>query len=412
MSTNNNNKKFEKMPAPLECRHPKSMVLALKTIIVRERERKRQEEEMADKIVERRKQQLEKLRKKREAETLTLEQTKDQIIHLEDKLVSLRGEKHDLFLQLKKVLNESENRRKQIKEHEMRASMTDYTMTHPTHHQYPPIPLHGSHMLPVQGAPLHGRPSMLGDKMYRAPTPPGPPVQAIKRARSPSPPIVELYPQHSPHFSPAAFAAGSYRPRAGHPPYTSSQASSSAFISQAQAGYPHRQQASLHSSFTTSASTNPSKYQARDSPFSAYPLHYSHEGQGDHFPPGFQGFPPGAQHVQASLEQPSKSSTFAEEQSHYQSKLQSQHLRPIGSVQALQQHQALLPPQVSHIQQAQGKGLPASYQSRRKPDSPVYGQKKPGQSPHGAAYQGGQPPRPSGYSTATSHGGHAGGRFY
>ncbi|PIK36782.1 putative G protein pathway suppressor 2 [Apostichopus japonicus] len=315
---------------------------------------------MADKIVERRKQQLEKLRKKREAETLTLEQTKEQIIHLEDKLVSLRGEKHDLFLQLKKVLNESENRRKQIKEHEMRASMTDYTMTHPTHHQYPPIPLHGSHMLPVQGAPLHGRPSMLGDKMYRAPTPPGPPVQAIKRARSPSPPIVELYPQHSPHFSPAAFAAGSYRPRAGHPPYTSSQASSSAFISQAQAGYPHRQQASLHSSFTTSASTNPSKYQARDSPFSAYPLHYSQRVKEIIFRPDFK-------HVQASLEQPSKSSTFAEEQSHYQSKLQSQHLRPIGSVQALQQHQALLPPQVSHIQQAQGKFLFICFDSGKPP---------------------------------------------
>ncbi|PIK49609.1 putative G protein pathway suppressor 2 [Apostichopus japonicus] len=361
------------------------MVLALKTIIVRERERKRQEEEMADKIVERRKQQLEKLRKKREAETLTLEQTKEQIIHLEDKLVSLRGEKHDLFLQLKKVLNESENRRKQIKEHEMRASMTDYTMTHPTHHQYPPIPLHGSHMLPVQGH-QESQESFSSNR------------RALSAALS--------------SLLTSCVCGRFLQTESWTPPYTSSQASSSAFISQAQAGYPHRQQASLHSSFTTSASTNPSKYQARDSPFSAYPLHYSHEGQGDHFPPGFQGFPPGAQHVQASLEQPSKSSTFAEEQSHYQSKLQSQHLRPIGSVQALQQHQALLPPQVSHIQQAQGKGLPASYQSRRKPDSPVYGQKKPGQSPHGAAYQGGQPPRPSGYSTATSHGGHAGGRFY
>lgn len=411
------------MPAPLESRQPKAMMLALKTIIVRERERKRQEEEMADKIVERRKQEQEKLRKKREAESLTLEQTKEQINTLESKLVSLRAEKHDLFLQLKKVLNETESRRKQIKEHEMRVTMNDYAMNHPSHHQYPPLPL-GSHMLQVQGAPLHGRPTMLGDKMYRAQTPPGPPVQGIKRPRSPSPPIVELYPQHSvqaSHYPPAAFAAaaaaGSYRPR-GHPAYTSAQASSSAFISQAQsagAGYPHRQQASLHSSFTSSGQSNPSKYQARESHYPSFTLPYSHEGQGDHYPPGFQGYPPTAQHVQAGLEQSSKSSSFAEEQSHYQSKLQSQHLRPMGSVhtQALP-HQTLLPQQVTHMQQTQGKGLPASYQPRRKQESPVYSQKKPGPPPHAAGYQGSQqgPPRPSSYSSSQGHGQHTGARFY
>ncbi len=48
---------------------------------------------------------------KRQQQTTTLEEIKDQLVMLERKLTDLKAEKHQLFLQLKKVLNEDENRR-------------------------------------------------------------------------------------------------------------------------------------------------------------------------------------------------------------------------------------------------------------------------------------------------------------
>lgn len=82
---------------------------ALKRHIMRERERKKQEREAEV--------EEERLRKEREAreqeDVMTLGETKEQISNLEAKLALLKEEKHQLFLQLKKVLNEDDNRRKQ-----------------------------------------------------------------------------------------------------------------------------------------------------------------------------------------------------------------------------------------------------------------------------------------------------------
>jgi TolA-binding protein len=62
--------------------------------------------------------EVERQRKERERQqkqhVLTLSETKDQICHLESRLSELKDEKHQLFLQLKKVLNEDETRKRQL----------------------------------------------------------------------------------------------------------------------------------------------------------------------------------------------------------------------------------------------------------------------------------------------------------
>lgn len=62
----------------------------------------------------------ERLRKERELQqkqdVMTLGETREQISTLENELRKLKEEKHQLFLQLKKVLNEDDRRRQLIKE--------------------------------------------------------------------------------------------------------------------------------------------------------------------------------------------------------------------------------------------------------------------------------------------------------
>lgn len=100
------------MPAAVEEKSDRSdqMWKALKCHIQRERARKKQEREAEV--------EEERLRKEREAreqqDVMTLGETREQISQLESKLQLLKEEKHQLFLQLKKVLNEDDNRRRQL----------------------------------------------------------------------------------------------------------------------------------------------------------------------------------------------------------------------------------------------------------------------------------------------------------
>ena len=56
-------------------------------------------------------------KKKEEEDSLTLEQTKEQISQLERRFESLKQEKHELFSELKKVLHqEDESKKKQMRE--------------------------------------------------------------------------------------------------------------------------------------------------------------------------------------------------------------------------------------------------------------------------------------------------------
>ncbi|XP_034020082.1 G protein pathway suppressor 2 isoform X2 [Thalassophryne amazonica] len=148
------------MPALLE--RPKlsnAMARALHKHIMRERERKRQEEEEVDKMMEQKmKEEEERKRTKEIEERMSLEETKEQVMKMGEKLQGLQEEKHQLFLQLKKVLHEEEKRR--------RKEQSDITSLTSASYQ-PSLPMHaGQHLLSIQGSPVsHSRPgALLGER--------------------------------------------------------------------------------------------------------------------------------------------------------------------------------------------------------------------------------------------------------
>ncbi|XP_072349613.1 G protein pathway suppressor 2 isoform X1 [Scyliorhinus torazame] len=151
------------MPALLE--RPKmssAMARALHQHIMKERARKRQEEEEVDKMMEQKmKEEQERKRKKELEERMSLEETKEQISKMELKLQSLQEEKHQLFLQLKKVLHEEEKRRAKMKEQRFQSSDMN-TLTQATYPQA--LAVHSSqHLINIQEG--HGRPGgLLGDR--------------------------------------------------------------------------------------------------------------------------------------------------------------------------------------------------------------------------------------------------------
>lgn len=82
---------------------------ALRKHIMRKRQRLKQEMEQ-DAIEKRLKREREQ---ERIQDAMTLDQIKEQLSNLEKRLETLRSEKHDLFVQLKQVLNEGNSKRKQ-----------------------------------------------------------------------------------------------------------------------------------------------------------------------------------------------------------------------------------------------------------------------------------------------------------
>lgn len=68
-------------------------------------------EQEADAEEERQRKERERQQKQ---DVMTLGETREQISNLENELSQLKDEKHQLFLQLKKVLNEDDNRRRQL----------------------------------------------------------------------------------------------------------------------------------------------------------------------------------------------------------------------------------------------------------------------------------------------------------
>lgn len=88
---------------------------ALKGFIVADRQRRQEEYEA----------QCEEQRLRREREEVerqnnqSLEETRGQITRLDEQLADLHSQKHQLTVQLKKVLNEDETRKKQAKENEL-----------------------------------------------------------------------------------------------------------------------------------------------------------------------------------------------------------------------------------------------------------------------------------------------------
>ncbi|XP_042367925.1 G protein pathway suppressor 2 isoform X1 [Plectropomus leopardus] len=155
------------MPALLE--RPKlsnAMARALHKHIMRERERKRQEEEEVDKMMEQKmKEEEERKRTKEIEERMSLEETKEQVMKMGEKLQVLQEEKHQLFLQLKKVLHEEEKRRRKEQSCSFVLSSDITTLTSASYQ--PSLPMHaGQHLLNIQGSPVsHSRPgALLGER--------------------------------------------------------------------------------------------------------------------------------------------------------------------------------------------------------------------------------------------------------
>ncbi|XP_056638802.1 G protein pathway suppressor 2 isoform X1 [Diorhabda sublineata] len=156
--------------------HDEQMWKVLKAHILRERARKKQEREQEV--------EEERLRKEREAreqqDVMTLGETREQISQLEQKLTHLKEEKHQLFLQLKKVLNEDDNRRRQKENTENLISIQSL----PTNMVHPQLYIQQPQQQQLQPTPQ--------PRLAQMPQQPQPPPQAAykqaKRPRSPSPP--------------------------------------------------------------------------------------------------------------------------------------------------------------------------------------------------------------------------------
>ncbi|XP_041440969.1 G protein pathway suppressor 2 L homeolog isoform X2 [Xenopus laevis] len=203
------------MPALLE--RPKlsnTMARALHRHVMMERERKRQEEEEVDKMMEQKlRDEQERRRKKEMEERMSLEETREQIMKLQDKLNSLQEEKHQLFLQLKKVLHEEEKRRRKEQSDLTTLASAAYTQGMVMHT--------GAHLINMQGSPGgHSRnTSLMSD---RAKQMFGPPVIAGRHYSSQT------------SFSPTAAEHGQYQSSpSSHGPYTVSQSQHSFAAGQA-----------------------------------------------------------------------------------------------------------------------------------------------------------------------------------
>lgn len=73
-------------------------------------------EREADEEEERQRKERERQKKQN---VMTLGETREQISNLEEELVKLQKEKHDLFTELKRVLHEEEHRKRLVKENRL-----------------------------------------------------------------------------------------------------------------------------------------------------------------------------------------------------------------------------------------------------------------------------------------------------
>ncbi|KAG8226469.1 hypothetical protein J437_LFUL009777 [Ladona fulva] len=188
------------MPAVLveKPKRNEAMWNALKAHIIRERQRKKQEQE-ADAEVERQRKERERQQKQ---DVMTLGETREQISHLEAKLAQLKDEKHQLFLQLKKVLNEDDIRRRQLvkESNDMLNMHGNYPAVALGSGGHPPIFLQANMSLAGR-TPLykvtsgHGQHNLLPPLNQYEVIQNGAMMGALKRTHSPSPPLHQGYHQ-------------------------------------------------------------------------------------------------------------------------------------------------------------------------------------------------------------------------
>ncbi|KAF4517426.1 hypothetical protein B566_EDAN005035, partial [Ephemera danica] len=178
-----------KMPAPVAGRGKNAEAVwnAVRAHVIKGLVKKKQEQE-ADAEVERQRKERERQQKQN---VMTLGETREQIQQLETRLSQLKEEKHQLFLQLKKVLNEDDNRRRQlVKESNDMMGMHGYPAGPVTIGGHPQLFLHPNMSLNARSTGIykqlppeheqHSWPSEYHLLSNRRGT--------LKRPRSPSPP--------------------------------------------------------------------------------------------------------------------------------------------------------------------------------------------------------------------------------
>lgn len=128
------------MPTTVYEREDVSPVMhsALRVYILREKEKRKQEAAEAEKIFEKRVKEEEEKRKKKEEELSTIEDIKEQLATLNQKLVGLRQEKHQFFHKFKRLLND-ENLKKNLKN--QREQQCDVQSATPIPSRYHPSPV-------------------------------------------------------------------------------------------------------------------------------------------------------------------------------------------------------------------------------------------------------------------------------
>ncbi|XP_054258081.1 G protein pathway suppressor 2 [Macrosteles quadrilineatus] len=167
-----------------------AMWQALKAHIIKQRQKKKQEQE-ADAEVERQRKERERQQKQ---DKMTLGETREQISQLEQRLQQLKDEKHQLFLQLKKVLNEDDNRRRQLVKESSNSDMIEM-------YGYPGVTLGNPQLFLQQNMQLANR-----NPLYKVP--PSHtllPAGTLKRRRSPSPANYPQYGTYKPATSQATY---------------------------------------------------------------------------------------------------------------------------------------------------------------------------------------------------------------
>jgi len=186
----------EKLPSVMieRPKMPRATWDALRSHIIRERLRKKQEHEQNQEFE---RQKMEREHKKKQ-EALTLEETKQQIQNFETKLTQLKEEKHQLFNVLKKVLLEDENSKRRKEVHQPGIQYLQPTARTPSGGGGHGAHAHGAHASTMYMKP-HPQILMQGVSSGQAlvsqqPTSATSAAQAaaigsgIKRQRSPSPP--------------------------------------------------------------------------------------------------------------------------------------------------------------------------------------------------------------------------------
>lgn len=246
---------------------------ALKRHIMREREKKKQEQEH-DALIERLKKERELQKKKQEEDNLTLEQIKDQIGIMDSKHESLKNEKHELFSQLKKVLHQEDEtrRRAQIKE------------------QSELLNIAYSQGINVTGHPMLLPPGVTGRPTLYKPHQPLIPIQqrlhqGMKRARSPSPPVTVYQSYPGEHKYPqTSYAISNKQPTVVYTPpqgeykpgnYGQSQASQVAYAGQQAHAY--QQQAVPYTAGPPTTKYVNTPTVTSQSAFTSYPSHYAQQ---------------------------------------------------------------------------------------------------------------------------------------